>query len=499
MKSNLETRALALSLLKQQKRMREISRSTGLSVDVIRLWKNKFQRGDLSWVKAGKDKKKLSPKEKEEALQLHFQEGKSSIEVANLFGVSRSVIRCLLRKYKNEDKKKEKSLTERDLLRRAVIVKYRSGEIKSGIQLAKFFGLHPRQVQRWIRQERVRKDCYDESISSEDMDKVMRLSLSSQLSQKTAIKNWVVREFDLKDRSRSNLVRLVKEINEQGVPINEACQWLHICRSSYYRWKKKNPDGTEDLIVGQIRNFQEKHYYAYGSKRMAVYLSRLNKQAINHKRVARLMKLHGLNSRVRPKRCFKAYESTGKCLAPLRNLLKRDFQSDVPYTKMVTDMTFIPVREGWLVLSAIKDLFSHKIVGAAFGAAATIDLALETLKGLPNSIGAIGKTAVIHSDQGSCYTSEKYREAAGERGFCCSFSRKGNCLDNASIESFFGHLKSETYYRLSPVERSRLKRVDAQRMVESYIKWYNEERVQKSLGYQSPSEVILSYEALRLS
>lgn len=76
-------------------------------------------------------------------------------------------------------------------------------------------------------------------------------------------------------------------------------------------------------------------------------------------------------------------------------------------------MTFIPVREGWLVLSAIKDLFSHKIMGAAFGAAATIDLALETLKGLPNSIGAIGKTAVIHSDHGSCYTSEKYREVAG--------------------------------------------------------------------------------------
>ena len=109
--------------------MREISRSTGLSVDVIRLWKNKFQSGDLSWVNAEKDKKKLSPKEKKEALQLHFQEGKSSIEVANHFGVSRSVIRSLLRKYKNKDKKKEKPLTERDLLRRAVIVKYRSGEI----------------------------------------------------------------------------------------------------------------------------------------------------------------------------------------------------------------------------------------------------------------------------------------------------------------------------------------------------------------------------------
>lgn len=167
----------------------------------------------------------------------------------------------------------------------------------------------------------------------------------------------------------------------------------------------------------------------------------------------------------------------------MKNLLKRDFQSDVPYTKMVTDMTFIPLREGWLVLSAIKDLFSHKIVGAAFRAAATIDLALKTLKGLPNSIGTIGKTAVIHSGQGSCYTSEKYREDRGV-GFCCSFSRKGNCLDNASIESFFGHLKSETYYRLSPVERSRLKRVDAERIVKSYIKWYNEERIQKSPGYK---------------
>lgn len=191
-----------------------------------------------------------------------FSRGKIFYRSGNLFGVSRSVIRYLLRKYKNEDKKKEKPLTERELLRRAVIFKYRSGEIKSGIQLAKFFGQHPRQVQPWIRQERLRKDCYDESISSEDMDKVIRFSLSSQLSQKTAIKNWVVREYDLKDRSRSNLVRLVKEINKQGVPINEACQWLHICRSSYYRWKKRNPDGTEDLIVGQIRNFQEKHYYA---------------------------------------------------------------------------------------------------------------------------------------------------------------------------------------------------------------------------------------------
>ena len=82
-------------------------------------------------------------------------------------------------------------------------------------------------------------------------------------------------------------------------------------------------------------------------------------------------------------------------------------------------------------------------------------------------------------------------------GIRVSYSRKGNCLDNASIESFFGHMKSETFYRLNPSERLGLTREKAKKIVEAYIRWYNEERIQHSLGYRSPEEVILSFDALQ--
>lgn len=327
----------------------------------------------------------------------------------------------------------------------------------------------------------------------------MRFSLKTELSHKAAIKNWVVREFDLKNRSRSNLVRLVDEINAQGVPVKEACQWLQICRSSYYRWKQGLAESSEDPAVEQIRAFQEAHNYAYGAKRMAVYLSRLNSTAVNHKRVARLMKLHGLNSRVRPKRrYFLATGSEPVHAGLLKDLLQRNFKSEGLLEKMVTDMTFIPVIEGWLVLSAIKDLYSRKVVSYAFGASATIDLAMETLRGLSPQDLQGASAPLLHSDRGSCYTSEVYREAVSGMGISCSYSRPGNCHDNACIESFFGHLKSETFYSLSPAERFRLTRDEAKKIIANYIEWYNVGRLQKSIGYRSPSDFISSSGALRV-
>ena len=368
--------------------------------------------------------------------------------------------------------------------------------MKSGTQAAEYFGLNGRTVRRWIRSAKLKKDYYQWDTSTKDADLPMRYSLATQLLQKAEIKNWIIREFNLKDRSRSNLVRLIEQIRRKGVPVKEACEWLQVCRSSYYRWRDNSDAEPNDPLVAQIRDFQEAHSYAYGAKRMAVYLSRKNKKAVNHKKIARLMRLHGLNSRVRRMKIMRASERTVVSKEPRYNVLRRDFESRTPFEKMVTDMTFVPVVEGWLVLSAIKDLCSKKIVSYAFGASATIELALETLHGLPKEIEKVSDR-LLHSDQGSCYTSLTYRETVSAMGMSCSFSRKGNCLDNAPMESFFGHLKSETIYRLTPSERLGLTREKAREIIARYITWYNRERIQRSLGYKSPEEVILSYAALR--
>lgn len=121
-----------------------------------------------------------------------------------------------------------------------------------------------------------------------------------------------------------------------------------------------------------------------------------------------------------------------------------------------------------MVLSAIKDLCSKKIVSYAFGASPTIELSLETLNGLPKEIERVSDR-LLQSDQGSCYTSLTYRETVSAMGMSCSFSRKGNCLDNAPMESFFGHLKSETIYRLTPSERLSLTREKVQEIIARYI------------------------------
>ena len=290
----------------------------------------------------------------------------------------------------------------------------------------------------------------------------MRFSITSVL----AFKEWITNNFNLKDHSESNIVSIIESLKGKGVPIKEACSWFGIHRSTFYRKRQKQLriEGNDPLIA-QISEFQKRRNFAYGAKRMAVYLSKLNGFAINHKRVARLMRLRGLNSRVRPKRRihFKT-EMPEPVQEPLLNELKRDFSSSGPMTKLVTDMTFVPVREGWLVLSMIKDLFNHKIVAWETGSSATLQLALSTLNKLPTKEGLLPLDCAIHGDRGGTYTS-----AARKLGARPSYSRRGNCLDNASMETFYGHMKSETFRRMQPHGRIELTRAKAQEIIADYI------------------------------
>lgn len=483
---SLETKRLVQSLFDEMKKYREIEQLSGVPQDILRLWKAKSLLSS-DWIATEERQSPLSTIEREEIVKLHGQ-GLSCTKLAIQFGVYRGTIKSVItQSRRNEISKRAISRAFASSIATQVI----EGKFRSSLKAAEFYGLEPRSVQRWVKSEL--KNCKGRAIvgdSSRSGDEYMRYSITSVLAYTFAIKEWITKNFNLKDHSESNIVSIVESLKGKGVPIKEACSWLGIHRSTFYRKRQKQLRAEEDdPLVTQISELQKRRNFAYGAKRMAVYLSKLNGFAINHKRVARLMRLHGLNSRVRPKRRIHyKTEMLEPVQEPLYNVLKRDFSSSGPMTKLVTDMTFVPVREGWVVLSTIKDLFNHKIVAWETGSSATLQLALATLNKLPTKEGLLPSDCVIHSDRGGTYTSMSYVKAVRKLGARPSYSRRGNCLDNASMETFYGHMKSETFRRMTPQERIELTRAKAQEIIDDYITWYNTERIQRSLGYVSPEE-----------
>ena len=196
--------------------------------------------------------------------------------------------------------------------------------------------------------------------------------------------------------------------------------------------------------------------------------------AVNHKRVYRLMKKLGIQSTIRKKRRY--YGKSGSIVFP--DLLQRDFSSPAPRCKLVTDVTYLPTLTGFIYLSAIQDLYSNEIVAHSISTKNDLELVLASLKQLGLTPGAI-----FHSDQGFQYTHKSYQRELDRMGARGSHSRKGNCLDNAAMESFFSHLKTEAF-----AGKVVLGREETMALVQEYIQFYNTERFQKRLGQLSPVE-----------
>lgn len=160
------------------------------------------------------------------------------------------------------------------------------------------------------------------------------------------------------------------------------------------------------------------------------------------------------------------------------NRLNRDFTSDIPLKKLATDITYVPTTDGFIYLSAVQDLFNNEIVSYHISSKNDLELVFATLNKLPSASGAI-----LHSDQGFQYTNKRYQEALKEKNIQGSHSRKGNCLDNARMESFFSHLKTEAFYT-----KKLYSSAEARILLEQQIAYYNTERFQKRLGQLSPIE-----------
>lgn len=259
------------------------------------------------------------------------------------------------------------------------------------------------------------------------------------------------------------------------------CDVLGVSCSGYYDWKDRKPSQREranQKLLGKIQVLHEAHRQRYGSPRMHAALVKSGEQ-VSKGRVERLMQKHQIVAR-RARRHKRVYIQREQQKAP-PNVLSREFHAAVPDRKWVSDITFIPTREGHLYLAIVLDIYSRAVVGWAMSRRINGDLVLEALDMAITHRGS-PKGVLVHSDQGSQYTAEAYRDKLNQNDMVCSMSRKGECHDNAVAESFFHTLKEELVH-----DKRYVTRRQAKHSIFKYIElYYNRQRLHSYLGHEAP-------------
>lgn len=225
-----------------------------------------------------------------------------------------------------------------------------------------------------------------------------------------------------------------------------------------------------------IKQIYHKHKGRFGYRRITLMMKEKG-IVINHKTVLRLMKILGLKSIVRIKK-YRSYQGEQGKTAP--NILQRNFKADQPNKKWATDVTEFNVSGNKLYLSPIIDLFNGEIISYNLSErpifAQITDMLKKGFKRVKNT-----ENIILHSDQGWQYQMKAYQNILKEKGIVQSMSRKGNCLDNAVIENFFGTLKSEMFYTKKFTSITELKKE-----IKEYINYYNNDRIRLNLKGKSP-------------
>jgi transposase InsO family protein len=251
------------------------------------------------------------------------------------------------------------------------------------------------------------------------------------------------------------------------------CEFFGVSRAAYYKWRKKQeqPDPNAERLQ-QVQAVYEASYKTYGYRRITIQLQDRQGLRINHKAVLRLMHKLGIRSLARRPNPYRKVEALGT-YHRYDNVLQRDFAAQKPNQKWVTDITYIRLQQGdWAYLSIIKDLFDGFIVGHVLHRHNAIALVTQTIQQAQAS-EKVTDGLILHSDQGTQYTSHAYHVLTTQSHITPSMSRRGNCWDNAPAENFFSHLKEE-YLRHLPLPSFD----QAKQFVDEYIHFYNYERIQ---------------------
>lgn len=260
------------------------------------------------------------------------------------------------------------------------------------------------------------------------------------------------------------------------------CQIAQISCSGYYKWlrTKDNKKDESDYLI--IKKIFETGKNKLGWRPIQIKLNREHDIIMNHKKIKRIMRERELVVKIRRRNPYKDIMKKDLEHRTCANILNREFKQTVPGKVLSTDITYLYYGASQRAyLSAVKDIASKEIVSWQVSNNITLKFVLDSLNDLKN-VKTVDCKTMIHSDQGAHYTSPEYRAKIKELGITQSMSRKGNCLDNAPIESFFGHLKDDANYSEAK-NFNELKEI-----VGGYINYYNNERYQWDIKKMTPVE-----------
>lgn len=269
-------------------------------------------------------------------------------------------------------------------------------------------------------------------------------------------------------------------------PVGVMCGVLEVSRSGYYAWRNRPQSERwqrrRELVAEMREIHADKDMRNYGSPRMHQELVARGRQVCENT-VARLMQDHDLRSTTAQK--FRATTDSKHSHPVAQNHLNQEFEQSGPNRAWVSDITYIPTREGWLYLVCVLDLYSRKVVGWSMSSRMTKELVLSALEMAVKRRCPDGEQSLLHhSDRGSQYCSAAFQAALLRSGIRCSMSRKGNCYDNAVMESFFATLKKELVHQSDYATRQ-----EARQSLFEYVEvFYNRRRRHSALGYVSPDQ-----------
>ena len=274
------------------------------------------------------------------------------------------------------------------------------------------------------------------------------------------------------------------QMHQHEFRVTRMCRVLQVSRSGFYAWQRRRPSArrlANQQLIERMRVLHHQTREAYGARKM---WQRLNREGLvcGRHRVARLRREAGLVTlrRRRHARTIRARHLAG---VEIPNRLNQQFAVSAKNRVWAADYTFIPTRTGWLYVAVVLDLYSRRIVGWAMSARQTLTVVTEAW-GMAWHHRRPAPGLIHHSDQGNQYRAGLYQQQLARRGVVASMSRKGNCYDNAPVESFFSSLKNELVHH-----RRFQHHAEARYAIAEYIEvFYNRQRLHQALGYRSPDE-----------
>lgn len=276
--------------------------------------------------------------------------------------------------------------------------------------------------------------------------------------------------------------------------IRELCDMCGVSTSGYYRWSNvtkaniemRNIEDQEDFeLILEAYNYLG---YSKGHRQIHMHLLQAGIQ-MNRKKIQRLMKKFNLVSPIRKRKWKRKASEEYLESAIKKDLVKRKFKAYGPRKILLTDITYLPYgRQKWAYLATVKDAYTNEILTYNISNSLKVDIVLTMMKSLDNDHGMdLAEDTVIHSDQGSQYTSVSFQDLVKQVGLLQSMSRRGNCWDNAPQESFYGHMKD--VIELDTCDSLE----DVKELIAAYMDYYNNERYQWNLEKLSPTQFYQFY------